>query len=127
MMHPTPDNNNGDNHLSGLLGRLEAVLDKENSSIGSDTSLDLTQSNAVKSRCLYEMAVLIRNRSSSELPEPQAKQLAAVRQKLEINTRKVKAHMEAVRQVTDLLKDVATAADADGTYSADQFLGYDLS
>lgn len=126
-MHPTPDNNNGDNHLSSLLGRLEAVLDQENTTIGKDTSLDLTHSNSVKSRCLYEMAVLIRNRSSSGLGEPQASQLAAVRQKLEINTRKVKAHMEAVRQVTDLLKDVATAADADGTYSADQFLGYDLS
>lgn len=121
----TQDNNQGDGRLSGLLGRLEAVLDHENLLIGSDAELDLAQSNALKGRCLYEMAVLIRGRHPGSLGEPQASQLAVVRQKLEINTRKVKAHMDAVRDVTALLKDVATAADADGTYSADQFLGYD--
>ena len=35
--------------------------------------------------------------------------------------------MDAVREVAEMLKEVATEAEADGTYSADDFLAYDLS
>ncbi|MAY62537.1 MAG: hypothetical protein CML29_10020 [Rhizobiales bacterium] len=113
--------------MGGLLGRLEAVLDEENSRLGTDRTFDISQTNALKSRCLYEMAVLMRDAGSRNLGEAAQVKLTEIRQKLEINTVKVRAHMEAVREVTEMLKDVASEAEADGTYSADQFLAYDLS
>ncbi|MBW3097343.1 hypothetical protein KY465_08630 [Pseudohoeflea sp. DP4N28-3] len=115
-----------DGRLSALLTRLESVLDNENERIGRDATLDLEQSNALKSRCLYDMAMLMRDGRTAALQRSHARQLAAIRQKLEHNRKRVEAHMEAVRQVTTLLKDVATAADADGTYTADQFMGYEF-
>lgn len=113
--------------IGGLLGRLEAVLDEENGRLGTDRTFDISQTNALKSRCLYEMAVMMRDTGSRNLGEEARNRLADIRRKLEINTAKVRAHMEAVREVTEMLKDVASAADADGTYTADQFLAYDLS
>ncbi len=117
----------GERGIGGLLGRLEAVLDEENSRLGTDRTFDISQTNALKSRCLYEMAVLMRDAGSRNLGEAAQVKLTEIRQKLEINTVKVRAHMEAVREVTEMLKDVASEAEADGTYSADQFLAYDLS
>ncbi len=113
--------------ISGLLGRLENVLDEENSRLGKDRTFDIKQTNALKSRCLYEMAVLMRDRGTRNLAEETQVRLAEIREKLEINTVKIKAHMDAVRDVADMLKDLATEAEADGTYSADQFMAYDLS
>ena len=113
--------------IGGLLGRLEAVLDEENGRLGKDRTFDITRTNALKSRCLYEMAVMMRDAGTRNLGEETRIRLAEIRQKLEVNTTRVKAHMDAVREVTEMLKDVASEAEADGTYSADQFMAYDLS
>ncbi|MBG19511.1 MAG: hypothetical protein CML31_06035 [Rhizobiales bacterium] len=113
--------------LGGLLGRLEAVLDEENTKLGKDKTFDLTRTNAIKSRCLYEMSVLMRDTGARRIGREAEAQLGDIRKKLEINTVKVKAHMDAVREVAEMLKEVATEAEADGTYSADDFLAYDLS
>ncbi|TDH38290.1 hypothetical protein E2A64_04000 [Pseudohoeflea suaedae] len=113
--------------LGGLLGRLEAVLDEENTKLGKDKTFDLSRTNAIKSRCLYEMSVLMRDSGTRRIGKEAEAQLGDIRKKLEINTLKVKAHMDAVREVAEMLRDVATEAEADGTYSADDFLAYDLS
>lgn len=110
-----------DARIHGLLGRLEAVLDDENARIGKDSTLDLEQTNALKSRCLYDMAMLMRDIDERGVAERHGDQLAVVRDKLDINIRRIRAHVEAVREVTAIMKDVAAAAEADGTYSADQF------
>ncbi|PWV95262.1 hypothetical protein DFR52_11419 [Hoeflea marina] len=110
-----------------VLGRLEEVLDIENESIGSDDSFDLTRSNVLKGRCLYDMTLLVRDAGTRGFNAVHAAQLKAVSEKLAANSAKVKAHMDAVREVTDLLKDVVSEAEADGTYSIDQFRSYDLS
>lgn len=113
--------------IRGVLGRLEAVLDHENERLGVDTTLNLNHTNALKSRCLYEMTMLLRDPGAHGSVPGVAIQLDTVRKKLDLNARKVMAHMEAVREVTDLLRDAVVAAEDDGTYSADQFRAYDLS
>jgi hypothetical protein len=35
--------------------------------------------------------------------------------------------MEAVRDIADMIKETVAESEADGTYSMDQFRGYDLS
>jgi len=116
-----------DLRINGVLSRLEAIIDAENAAIGSDPRFDLKQSNALKSRCLYDMTVLFRTINPADLDEQQKNLLGTVKTKLDLNHLKVRAHMEAVRGIADMIKETVTASEADGTYSADQFRTYDLA
>ena len=116
-----------DQRISGALSRLEAVIDAENRAIGTDLNFDLKQSNALKSRCLYDMTMLFKDIRADDLKPHHKDHLKKVQAKLAANSLKVRAHMEAVREITDMIKDTVAAHEADGTYSADQFRGYDLS
>ncbi|OCW56170.1 hypothetical protein [Hoeflea olei] len=113
--------------INGVLTRLEAVLDAENDGIGSDRGFDLKQSNALKSRCLYDLTVLFRSLAPADLDADQKQLLATVKAKLDLNQLKARAHMEAVRDIADMIKQTVTASEADGTYSADQFKAHQLS
>ncbi|MCY0093541.1 hypothetical protein [Hoeflea ulvae] len=116
-----------DHRVESVLLRLEAIIDTENAAIGSDPKFDLKQSNAIKSRCLYDMTMLFKDINPDRLDKAHLGHLKAVKAKLDINSLKVGAHMEAVRGITDMIKSTVTESEADGTYSADQFRAYDLS
>ena len=116
-----------DLRVNGVLSRLESIIDIENAAIGADPRFDLKQSNALKSRCLYDMTMLFRSISPADLDEQQKILLRTVKSKLDLNHLKVGAHMEAVRGIADMIKETVTASEADGTYSADQFRAYDLT
>jgi len=116
-----------DHRVEAVLHRLEAIVDAENAAIGTDPKFDLKQSNAVKSRCLYDMTMLFKDINPDRLDHAHLDHLKAVKAKLDVNSMKVGAHMEAVRDIAELIKDTVTESEADGTYSADQFRAYDLS
>jgi hypothetical protein len=121
------DLNTQDHRIVGVLSRLEAVIDAENAAIGQDPDFDVSRSNSIKSRCLYEMTMLFNGIRPDDL-EPEHKQhLDTVREKLKINNIKVKAHMEAVRDIAEMIKETVAAWEADGTYSEDQFRASRLS
>jgi hypothetical protein len=121
------DLNTQDHRIVGVLSRLEAVIDAENAAIGQDPDFDVSRSNSIKSRCLYEMTMLFNGIRPDDL-EPEHKQhLETVREKLKINNIKVKAHMEAVRDIAEMIKETVAAWEADGTYSEDQFRASRLS
>ena len=104
-----------------VLGRLDALLETENSALGSEPNFDVAASNVSKSRCLYELTTLTKLVPPEAIARAHGGRLRILHDKLERNSRKVKAHLEAVREVTDLLRDAAIEAEADGTYSAEQF------
>lgn len=110
-----------DLRIQNVLGRLEMIIDNENSRIGVDPDFDMKTSNAHKSRCLYELTMLHRDAAPSEISPTFASQTRHLRQKLQLNAQKVEAHLEAVRSVVDLLKTAAQDADADGIYTEAQF------
>lgn len=110
-----------DMRVQGILGRLDEILETENERIGKDDTFDMRASNTRKSRCLYELTLVMRRLQPSELSEATAAILKNVREKLSLNHVRVGAHLEAVRAVTVILKDAIAAAEADGTYSAEQF------
>ena len=120
------DANSPESRLNGVLSRLEAVIDAENAAIGTDSRFDFKQSNALKSRCLYDMTVRFRGVAPSDLNEQQKLQLQQLKAKLDINSTKVRVHMESVQGIADLIKETVNASEADGTYSEDQFRAYDL-
>ncbi|MCA1403785.1 hypothetical protein I6F26_04105 [Ensifer sp. IC3342] len=110
-----------DVRIRNVLGRLEMIIDNENSRIGVDPDFDIKTSNAHKSRCLYELTMLHRDAIPGEISPPFVSQTRHLRNKLQINSQKVEAHLEAVRSVVDLLKTAAQDADADGIYTEAQF------
>ncbi|WP_426123732.1 hypothetical protein [Pararhizobium sp. PWRC1-1] len=110
-----------DVRIQNVLGRLEMILDNENTRIGIDPSFDLKTSNARKSRCLYELTMLHRDASPNEISPAFVSQTQHIKTKLVMNSQKVNAHMEACRSVVDLLKTAVQEADADGIYTEQQF------
>lgn len=119
-----PELQSHDTRIAGVLSRLESVLDAENMAISSNPAFDFSQSNAIKSRCLYDITMLMRDVNARSFRPEHRKRLEVVRQKLGVNAIKVKAHLDAVRDIADLLKETVTLAEADGTYSMDQFQAY---
>jgi hypothetical protein len=110
-----------DVRIQNVLGRLEMILDNENTRIGVDPSFDLKTSNAHKSRCLYELTMIHRDASPDEISPAFVSQTRHIKTKLMTNSQKVNAHMEACRSVVDLLKAAVQDADADGIYTEQQF------
>lgn len=110
-----------DGRIIQVLGRLDALLETENNALGSDPDFDVAASNVSKSRCLYELTTLTKLVPPEAIARAHGGRLRILHDKLERNSRKVKAHLDAVREVTDLLRDAAIEAEADGTYSAEQF------
>lgn len=110
-----------DLRLNGVLDRLERVLANENRGIGADPHFDVRASNVQKSRCLYELTQLSRSVGRGDLTERSARRLDGIRTMLAANEKKLRAHVEAVRSVAGLIKEAMQAAEADGTYTADQF------
>ncbi|WP_136659689.1 hypothetical protein [Nitratireductor sp. XY-223] len=112
---------NTDDRVTKVLGRLDAILEAENNALGTDPDFDVNASNNHKSRCLYELSLLTKAVPPQQMSRSHGEALKVIREKLDRNTAKVKAHLEAVRRVTDLLRDAAREAEADGTYTAEQF------
>ncbi|OED00436.1 MULTISPECIES: hypothetical protein [unclassified Rhizobium] len=110
-----------DYRIKSVLGRLEMIIDNENNRIGADPEFDLKVSNAHKSRCLYELSMLFRDTDPADLAAAHIEQLHDLKKKLVLNARRVEAHLEAVRAVAEILKNAVQNADADGTYSQEQF------
>lgn len=110
-----------DGRIVQVLGRLDAILEAENSALGRDPQFDVAASNVSKSRCLYELTTLTRQISPEAIARSHGNALRSLHGKLERNNIKVKAHLDAVREVTELLRDAAIDAEADGTYTMEQF------
>jgi len=121
------DLNTHDHRIVGVLSRLEAVVDAENAAIGKDPKFDLVRSNSIKSRCLYDMTMLFSGSRPVDLEPEHKTYLETVKTKLQVNNLKVKAHMEAVRDIAEMIKETVAAAEADGTYSEAQFRATELS
>ena len=110
-----------DVRINQVLGRLDAILEAENNALGTDPEFDVAASNASKSRCLYELTTLTNLVPPERIARSHGTVLKSLHSKLERNNIKIKAHMEAVREVTELLRDAAIDAEADGTYTMEQF------
>lgn len=110
-----------DMRIRNVLGRLELIIDNENERLGFDPEFDIKASNAHKSRCLYELTMLFRDTRPDQMPPAFIGQMKGLKDKLNTNARKVQAHMDAVRAVADIIRNVARDAEDDGTYQQEHF------
>ena len=110
-----------DIRLRTVLGRLEMIIDNENERIGTDMKFDIKASNVHKSRCLYELTVLCRDVGPGDFPQGFAAQMKGMKQKLQVNARKLEAHMNAMRTVADILRCLQVRSSDDYTALAEAF------
>lgn len=108
-------------NLSAIIGRIEEAVETETSSIRTDTRFDIKASNVRKSRYLYELNKAISSLRGATLGEEQRAGIVRLRDKLAANEAVILAHLSAVSEVATLMQDAIQRAEADGTYSADEF------
>jgi hypothetical protein len=108
-------------NLAAIIGRIEEAVDDETAGIRAGSSFDLKASNARKSRCLYELNRAMKSIGHAELLAEHRDGLTRLRQKLARNEAAILAHLSAVAEVANLMKNAIQNAEADGTYSAGEF------
>jgi len=108
-------------NLSAIIGRIEEAVETETSSIRTDMRFDIKASNLRKSRYLYELNKAISSLRGITLGEEQRAGIVRLRHKLAANEAVIMAHLSAVSEVATLMQDAIQRAEADGTYSADEF------
>jgi hypothetical protein len=109
-------------NLTSIIGRIEETVDAETSAIRTDASFDIKTSNARKSRQLYELNRAISNLDGDDLPGEQRDLILRLREKLAANEAAILAHLNAVNEVASIIQDTVQRAEADGTYTASEFI-----
>lgn len=107
--------------LTAIINRIEEAVETETAAIRTDMNFDLKASNARKSRCLYELNRVMKTVTPDELASEHRDGLLRLRGKLERNEAALLAHLSAVSEVANLMKNAIQYAEADGTYSAGEF------
>lgn len=117
---PEPAAHTSAGNLAMLIGRIEETVEAETAAIRTDPGFDIKASNARKGRYLYELNRAMKSGRPENLAEHR-EGLQRLRQKLARNEAAILAHLNAVTEVANLLKDAIQHAEADGTYSAGGF------
>jgi len=100
-----------------ILRRIEGYLDEETIALDKAPNFDLKASNDLKSQGLVDLNQAMRRLKNSDVNEELEVKLQAFRKKLAINLRKIRLHLDAVREITAMLADAIQSAESDGTYT----------
>jgi hypothetical protein len=107
--------------LLNLIRRIREAIDEETDGIRTDVRFDVASSNARKSRYLYDLNRATRNVAETALREEHRSELAGLKISLARNEQAILAHLNAVREVADIIQGAIRRSEADGTYSASEF------
>lgn len=100
-----------------VIRRIEDYLDEETTALDRSLDFDLKASNDRKSQGLVDLNQAMRHLRSSDIDEDLEQRLRTFRSKLAINLRKIRLHLDAVKEITAMLSDAIQSADSDGTYT----------
>jgi len=104
--------------LGAIIEHLSAVVEEETAQLRRGGAIDLRAANDRKSQALLELTRALRLVDQSVLSDPAVEaRLAALRHKLAGNQAVLKLHLEAVREVSNIVCAAIRHADSDGTYS----------
>jgi len=102
--------------LHTVISRLGTFIELETKQIQSDKKFDFGASSEKKSRLLFELNRASRGCNFNELDRTVLTELARLKKALARNEAKIKAHLSAVREVSDLMVTILKNEEADGTY-----------
>ena len=108
-------------NFSTLIGRIEEAVEEETVAIRTDIGFDIKSSNARKSRYLYELTRAMKGVGESEFLAEDRDGIKRLREKLATNEAAIRAHLNAVSEVANLMQNAIQRSETDGTYSAGEF------
>lgn len=108
----------GAKQLKMLFARIGETIEAETRLLKSNPAADLTEANARKNRCLYELNLISRELGRFDLDDGIRVELLELRRKVNDNAAAIRANMSATRDVIGILGDAITRAESDGTYPA---------
>jgi hypothetical protein len=103
--------------IDKTMQRVENLLDRETEALLSRQPIDLKESNNGKSRALLELSLAARLLEGIRIDPELARRLKALRGKLEANQAVLRRHLEAVREVANVVAETIQDVEWDGTYS----------
>jgi hypothetical protein len=104
--------------LVAIIEHLSEVVGEETNHLRRGAAIDLKVANDRKSQALLELTRALRQVDPAAARDPAvAARLAELRLKLEDNQAVLKLHLEAVREVSNIVCAAIRHAESDGTYS----------
>jgi hypothetical protein len=100
-----------------VIRRIEGYLDEETVALDTSINFDFKASNDRKSQGLLDLNQALRRLQSSDVNADVKNRLAAFRAKLAVNLRKIRLHLDAVKEIAAMLSDAIQSAESDGTYT----------
>ena len=102
--------------LHTVIARLGAFIELETEQIQNDKQFDFKASSEKKSRLLFELNRSSRGCDFASLDQSVLNELSKLKKALAKNEARIKAHLAAVREVSDIMVNILKNEDADGTY-----------
>jgi len=103
--------------IEKTMQRVERLVDSETAALRARTAINLQESNNGKSQALLEFSLAIRALDGSPLDSELVQRLGVLRSKLETNRVVLRMHLEAVREIANVVADTIQDSEWDGTYS----------
>ncbi len=100
-----------------VIQRIEGDLDEETLALDSSPNFDFKASNDRKSQGLVDLNQAMRRLKSSDINDDLERRLQIFRGKLAVNLRKIRLHLDAVKEITAMLSEAIQSAESDGTYT----------
>lgn len=100
-----------------VMKRIEGYLDEETAALDQALSFDFKSSNDRKSQGLLDLNQALRQLRKSDINGDLQVRLVTFREKLAVNLRKIRLHLEAVKEIAAMLSDAIQNAESDGTYT----------
>ncbi|KUO58519.1 MAG: hypothetical protein APF80_01845 [Alphaproteobacteria bacterium BRH_c36] len=100
-----------------LFLRLQRTLEFENECLRTRSVVDASEHIARKNHALLELQRVIGGLSSQELAERAGERIQALREAVKTNAEILSRQLEAVREVSEILRNAIHMSDSDGTYS----------
>lgn len=100
-----------------IIHRIEGYLDDETVALDKSLKFDFKTSNDRKSQGLLDLNQALRRLQPNDINGDLQLRLAVFREKLGINLRKIRLHLDAVKEISAMLSDAIQNAESDGTYT----------
>jgi len=100
-----------------VIRRIEDYLEQETMALDTAPNFDLKASNDRKSQGLVDLNEAMRRLNPADIDEDLNLRLQTFRAKLDVNLRKIRLHLEAVKEIAGMLSDAIQNAESDGTYT----------
>jgi hypothetical protein len=100
-----------------IIRRIESYLDEETTALIDPLKFDFKASSDRKSQGLLDLNQALRRLQRTDVNADLQVRLGTFREKLAGNLRKIRLHLDAVKEIVSMLSDAIQHAESDGTYT----------